>query len=114
MTQEQQVLLDVAKEMGIVPPQLISSRMRTDKLVAARVEITRRLHALEVSSPLIARAIGRHHTTVLYYLGRLGNRKYVGHARKVAAPKPKPKRRWRKLVSYAGAEKYRRNHYTEV
>lgn len=99
-----------------MPPQLISSRMRTDELVAARVEITRRLHALEVSSPDIARVIGRHHTMVLYYLGRLGNRRYVGHARKKASakPQPKPKRRWRKLVSYAGAEKYRRNHYAEV
>ena len=36
--------------------------------LAARVEIARRLRDAGMSLPQIGRAMGRHHTTVLYYL----------------------------------------------
>lgn len=49
---------------------VVMGRSHHPNLVAVRIEIARQLDALGIPMLEIGRQIGRHHATVMYYLGR--------------------------------------------
>lgn len=68
-----EILTEIAQRTG-VPVELILSRSREQRVVAARRRVIWELHERGWSSVAIGRAIGRDHVTVLFALGRIGGR----------------------------------------
>lgn len=79
------VVLEIADQHG-VSPEILTSYQHPRALLAARVELARRLTALGHLAPKIAEVMRRDYTTVYFYLGRTSRRP----ALKPPPPPPPP------------------------
>lgn len=61
---------EVARNFGLTPAE-ITAPGRATRPYLARQAVIARLHARGLSSVQIGRAVNRHHTTVLFALGRI-------------------------------------------
>ena len=74
------ITVAVCEARGVKVVDVLGPR-RWSELVRARREIARRLDEAGLSYPAIGRALGgRHHTSVMYYLGALKRRAQRGNA----------------------------------
>jgi chromosomal replication initiation ATPase DnaA len=73
----------VARQRGLKVADILGPR-RFPELVAARREIAQLLSDEGLSYPSIGRAMNRHHTTAMYYIGALPGRAIPGRMRGAA------------------------------
>ena len=108
------VIQDVAAEWGI-NAELLTAKCRRPRIVWARVDVVKRLHAQGYTTYMIGKQLSCDHSTVLYYLGRYTKKKpttpkwsapTVRHLRwiKVGKKPREPEKITRYLIPYAGAD----------
>lgn len=70
---QRQILQQLADESGYSVEEILG-RERTQPLVVLRIEAARRLRTLGYSMPTIGKVLGRDHSTITYYLGKIRKR----------------------------------------
>jgi hypothetical protein len=69
--QAREIIREVAKAYGICPLRIVSTCRRSSlPAYYARIEVAKRLRARGYSMYRIGAILNRHHSTVLYYLGK--------------------------------------------